>query len=242
VADAHYENPRLVRIYDPLDPDRSDLDVYSDLVDELGAQSVLDIGCGTGTFVCLLAQQGLDVVGLDPAAASLEVARTKPGADRVRWIHGDAASLPPLEVDLATMTGNVSQVFVTDEDWLMTLIAVRRALRPEGRLVFESRIPEDQAWRRWTHIQSRRRADIAGVGTVDSWVDVTSVEGPLVSFRSTFVFERDGAVLTSDSTLRFRTKDELAQSLSDAGLAVQEVRDAPDRPGREFVFITLCSP
>jgi hypothetical protein len=77
---------------------------------------------------------------------------------------------------------------------------------------------------------------------VDSWVDVTSIEGPLVSFRSTFVFEGDGAVLTSDSILRFRTKDELAQSLSEAGLTVQEVRDAPDRPGREFVFIALRSP
>ena len=77
---------------------------------------------------------------------------------------------------------------------------------------------------------------------MDSWVDLTGVEGPLVSFRSTFVFEGDGAVLTSDSTLRFRTKDELAQSLSDAELTVQEVREAPDRPGREFVFIALRSP
>jgi SAM-dependent methyltransferase len=242
MADAHFEDPRLARIYDPLDPDRSDLHVYSALVEELGAQSVLEIGCGTGTFACLLAQRGLDVVGLDPAAASLEVAHTKPGADHVRWLHGNVTALPPLQVDLATMTGNVAQVFVTDEDWQVTLIAVRQALRPGGRLVFESRIPEDQAWRRWTPRESHTRADVKGVGSVDSWVDVTSIEGPLVTFRSTFVFEHDGAVLMSDSTLRFRTKDELVQSLSEAGLTVQEVRGAPDRPGREFVFIGLRSP
>jgi len=58
-----------------------------------------------------------------------------------------------------------------------------------------------------------------------------------VTFRSTFEFESDGAVLTSDSTLRFRTRDELTNSLSEAELSVREVRDAPDRPGREFVFI-----
>jgi len=58
-----------------------------------------------------------------------------------------------------------------------------------------------------------------------------------VTFRSTFEFESDGAVLTSDSTLRFRTRDELTNSLSEAEFSVQEVRDAPDRPGREFVFI-----
>ena len=44
-------------------------------------------------------------------------------------------------------------------------------------------------------------------------------------------------MLTSDSTLRFRSRDELATSLIAAGLVVDEVRDAPDRPGREFVFI-----
>jgi hypothetical protein len=43
--------------------------------------------------------------------------------------------------------------------------------------------------------------------------------------------------LTSDSTLRLRGRAELADSLAAAGLVAEEVRDAPDRPGREFVFI-----
>jgi SAM-dependent methyltransferase len=237
VADEHYENLRLAQIYDPLDPDRADLDVYSALVDELGARAVLDVGCGTGSFACLLAQRGLVVVGLDPAAASLDVARTKPWADRVSWIHGNTRAMPPLQVDAATMTGNVAQVFVSDDDWVTTLRSIRQALRPRGHLVFESRVPEDQAWRRWTSEESSTRVEISGIGTVNSWVEVTDVQGPLVSFRSTFVFESDGAVLTSDSTLRFRTREELTASLSEAHLTVREVRDAPDRPGREFVFI-----
>ena len=54
VPDAIFDDPRLAQVYDPLDPDRSDLDVYVDLVSELGARSVLDVGCGTGTFACLL--------------------------------------------------------------------------------------------------------------------------------------------------------------------------------------------
>jgi hypothetical protein len=53
----------------------------------------------------------------------------------------------------------------------------------------------------------------------------------------TFVFERDGTVLTPDSTLRFRSRDELADSLAAVGLTAEEVRNAPGRPGREFVFI-----
>src|SRR5215510_7867045 len=150
---------RLAEIYDRLDADRSDLAAYAAIVDELGARRILDVGCGTGTFACLLAAAGLDVVGLDPAAASLEVARRKPHADKVRWFHGAATDLPPLEMDMAVMTGNVAQVFVTDEDWRATLLAVRAALRPGGVLVFETRNPGAEAWREWDREHTWRRVD-----------------------------------------------------------------------------------
>ncbi len=75
MADAIFEDPRLARVCDPLDLDRSDLDVYIALVDELGARSAFDIGCGTGTFVCL-AWRGVEVTAVDPAEASLEMAQS----------------------------------------------------------------------------------------------------------------------------------------------------------------------
>ena len=236
-ADAIFADPRLARIYDPLDPDRGDLDAYVAIAAEFGARSVLDVGCGTGTFACLLAVRGLQVTGVDPAAASLDVARAKPGADAVRWLHGDATNLPPLQADLATMTGNVAQVFLTDEEWAATLSGVRAALRPGGRLVFETRDPARQAWLEWTREHSFRRTEIAGAGIVQSWHELTAAAGELVSFRSFAVFEPDGTVITSDSTLRFRDREAIAQSLAALGYQVDEVRDAPDRPGREFVFV-----
>ncbi len=69
-------------------------------------------------------------------------------------------------------------------------------------------------------------------------VDLTDVNLPFVSFRHTFVFASDGAVLTSDSTLRFRSHAEVSDSLRAAGFEVREVRDAPDRPGRELIFVS----
>jgi 2-polyprenyl-3-methyl-5-hydroxy-6-metoxy-1,4-benzoquinol methylase len=95
VADPIFEAPRLAEVYDPLDPDRGDLDADVAMVDEFGARSVLDIGCGTGTFACLLARRGLGVTAVDPAGASLAVAGTEPGAGRVRWVHGYATDLAP---------------------------------------------------------------------------------------------------------------------------------------------------
>jgi len=64
-----------------------------------------------------------------------------------------------------------------------------------------------------------------------------SVKLPLVTFRWTFIFVADGSVLTSDSTLRFRERFEIERDLAAHGFEVEGVRDAPDRPGREFVFI-----
>jgi SAM-dependent methyltransferase len=238
MPDAIFEHPRLVAIYDALDPDRSDLDAYIAIAEELGARQALDVGCGTGTFALLLADRRLAVTGIDPAAGSLGIARAKPGAERVRWIHGDATALPPMQADLATMTGNVAQAIVEPPDWEATLRAVHAALRPGGHLVFETRDPAHAGWQEeWTRAASHATTDIPEVGAVESWVEVTDVSGPLVSFRQTWVFASDGRVLTADSTLRFRNREEAESTLHATGYTVVDVRGAPDRPGRELVFL-----
>jgi len=165
------------------------------------------------------------------------VAKTKQWSDRVRWIHGNALELPPLEVDLVTMTANVAQVFLTDAEWKETLLAIREVLRPGGRLVFETRKPESQAWLEWNKEKTYQRVDVPKCGIVEGWVDVINVRDSFVSFRWTYVFEKDGAIITSDSTLRFRSLKEITESLIEVGMSVEDVRDAPDRPGREHVFI-----
>ena len=60
---------------------------------------------------------------------------------------------------------------------------------------------------------------------------------PCVTFGGTIVFHADNTVLTSTSTLRFRTHEEISRSLEQTGFSVQDVRDAPDRPGKEYVFV-----
>ncbi|MBC9729351.1 class I SAM-dependent methyltransferase [Streptomyces sp. TRM68367] len=111
--------------------------------EEFRAHRVLDIGCGTGVFALLLADRGIEVAGVDPVQASIDVARAKPGSERVRWICCDLTALPPLQVDLATMTGNVAQAIVDPQSWQKTLRGPYEALRPGGLLVF--RLSRDPA-------------------------------------------------------------------------------------------------
>lgn len=235
MSDEIFENPRLAAIYDALDADRRDLDVYVDIAEELGALRVLDVGCGTGTFALLLAGRGLEVTAVDPAEASLSVARRKPGGERVVWIHGNATSLPPMQMDLATMTGNVAQAITDSLEWDATLRSVYYTLLPGGYLVFETRDPASKGWEEWNRARSYRVTEIDALGTVESWVDSVAIDGPLVSFRSNWIFP-DGELLTSTSTLRFRERDEVQSQLVAHGYLVTDIRDAPDRPGREFVF------
>lgn len=237
--DPAFSDPRLAATYDVFENDRADLDHYGQLSAEFGATSVLDVGCGTGELASRLARDGVDVIGVDPAAASIDIARTKPGSDAVRWIVGTADDVPAGSADLATMTGNVAQVFLTDDEWHATLVAVATALRPGGRFVFESRDPARRAWERWTPDLTRARADLPDGDRAETWCALTSVNFPFVSFRYTTVFESDGAELVSDSTLRFRSRTEFETSLDEAGFDLIEIRDAPDRPALEWVFVAM---
>jgi len=235
--DRGFADPRLASLYDEFSGERHDLAAYAAMAEEFGARRVVDIGCGTGSFACLLALRGFDVTGVDPAEASLALARAKAGAERVTWLHGTAEDLPALEADLAVMTGNVAQVFLQDSEFESTLGSARRSLRRGGLLVFEIRDPERRAWECWTPEHTRSRIESPASGAVESWCEVTRVDLPFVSFRWTYLFEADGSTDTSDSTLRFREREEIEAALARTGFTVREVRDAPDRPGLEFVFI-----
>lgn len=237
MPDAIFAHPRLAPIYDAFEGDRDDLTAYLDIADELGAERALDIGCGTGSFAILLADSGREVVGVDPAEASLEIAKSKDRTGRITWVHGDVTTVPALGADLAVMTGNVAQVFLTDDDWTQVLQGIHAALRPGGHLVFETRRPERRAWEDWAAGLDQVVLDIPGTGSVEQRFELTDVSLPFVSFRHTYRFLTDGTVVTSDSTLRFRGRAEIEASLTASGYQVRDVREAPDRPGREFVFI-----
>lgn len=178
-----------------------------------------------------------NVVAVDPSALALDVARAKPHADEVTWVHGVAADLPPLQADMAFMTADVAQAILGDEAWMETLTAIRRSLRAGGLLVFESRDPQRRAWLEWTKANTYSSAEVDDEGTAESWVEFGSASGAFVDFTGVLVFERDGYRVEQQNRLQFRDRGQLTRSLESVGFVVEGIRDAPDRPGREFVFI-----
>lgn len=74
-----FNNPDFTRFYDAESPWDTDKDYCFALAENAG--SVLDLGCGTGELATRLAGTHR-VTGVEPAAAMLDHARRRQGADR----------------------------------------------------------------------------------------------------------------------------------------------------------------
>ena len=155
ICNAEFNDPRLVPIYDLWCPWGPPDDFFMALAGETPQARVLDFGCGTGRLTIALAAAGHRVTGVDPASNSLEVARAKPGADRVTWLEGSHEILPNAAFDLIVMNSHVAQFLVTDLEWTQALTRFRQALVPGGRLAFDSRDPNARGWEAWNPVDSR---------------------------------------------------------------------------------------
>jgi SAM-dependent methyltransferase len=222
MRNAEFNDARLVTVYDAECPWSRDDEYFCSLVDEGASAHVLDFGCGTGRLALGLAARGHRVTGVDPAAASLDAARAKPGAAEVTWLLGSTEVLPDKEFDVALMTSHVAQFFVGDEAWAGCLTALHRSLLPGGRLLFDSRNPDDRRWERWNPVDSAHAVTLPDGSVVHVWTDVTDVTGGDVSFAIHYTFP-DTTELVSEATLAFRSEQKLRQSLEVAGFSVDQV-------------------
>jgi SAM-dependent methyltransferase len=218
----HYTDPRLTVLYDLENTTRADFDFYLSLAAELNAQTIIDLGCGTGTLAIELSSPGRRVIGVDPSPAMLTIARRKQGAERVTWIEGGSNNLGTPNADLVIMTGNVAQVFLDDAEWSANLRNICNALRPGGYLAFESRSPDARAWEGW-NLEDTYEEFESPNGPMASWLEVVGVENGRVHMLGHNVFKATGEVVTASDTLRFRTYSELTNSLGGAGFIVERV-------------------
>lgn len=105
-------------------------------------KSVLDLGCGTGRHAILLAQNNLDVVGIDQSDAMLDHARklaqeSKPNSS-LTFFKGDIRDLEAGSTfDAAVMMFNVLGYMTSNEELLAALRSVRRHVRDGGLFVFD---------------------------------------------------------------------------------------------------------
>jgi SAM-dependent methyltransferase len=124
-----------------------------------GASRVLDVGTGEGQLARVVARGGAElVVGVDPTAAQLEVARERGGPPK--YARGVAAALPFATKSFDAVLACLVFEHIHDVDTAVAEVA--RVLRPGGRFLFllnhpllqtpgsgwiDDHILEEQYWR-----------------------------------------------------------------------------------------------
>jgi SAM-dependent methyltransferase len=213
-----YSDDQAAALYDVLNPWGPGDAFYLGLV--MDADSVLDVGCGTGSILRRARREGHAgrLCGVDPDPAMLGVARRR---GDIEWVESTAASMAfDREFDLAIMTGHAFQVLVGDDELHASLRAIRRALVDGGRFAFETRNPLARAWEAWNPEHAVEAVDPSGRSVRVSH-EVESVAGDVVTLTET-TSDPDGTPLRVDrASLRFLDADTLAGFLTGAGFGIE---------------------
>ncbi len=135
---------------------------------------VLDLGCGTGDLTITLARlsgEDVEVSGLDYSPPMLKLARAKARragvSNRVKFIHGEATSLPFADgyFDCVGISFAFRNLTYKNPLRQAHLIEVLRVLRQGSRyIIVESSQPESRAVRALFHLYLR--AFVAPAGTL----------------------------------------------------------------------------
>ena len=221
MPDHAFEDSRLAALYDTTSPwdARGDFSLYFPMVME--ANSVLDVGCGTGALLIRARETGHRgrLTGLDPASGMLEQARKR---DDIEWVLGDLSAVSwEKQFDLIVMSGHAFQVFVTDEEIRQSLATIRSVLTDNGRFAFETRNPLAREWERWPDIYSGMLTDSNGSEVTHTCEVQQPLEDEIVKFSHTYTSPDWPQPEVSHSALRFLCEEKLDQFLADAGLRVE---------------------
>lgn len=105
-----------------------------DKVAELPAERVLDIACGTGQLLAMLAERPdlPELIGIDKVPAMLDVARQRIG-QRATLLECEASQLPFDDATFQLITSTSALHYFPDAD--ATLREIRRVISPNGNLV-----------------------------------------------------------------------------------------------------------
>ena len=222
-ACAEFSDPRLVALYDAINP-LGDAGAFScRLAESLSARRIIDLGCGTGLLTVELAKRGHDVTGIDPSEAMLAVARAKPFAERVKWMRGSFEQMDGLQADMVLMTSHVAQLFLDENEWRAMLRAAHAALHVGGHLVFDVRCLSSPPFAGWPTEDARRKLETTASGPVEWWFKLLSVADKRVRYELHHVFVRSGEDVVSVNELMFRSQDEITAALSDVGFETSVV-------------------
>lgn len=104
-------------------------------------ESVLDVGCGTGSVALIAASLGCTVTAIDPAARLRDVARDRALLEgfNIQLLPGEAASIPLKDGSVDAVLSNFALILASHP--VDAISETVRVLRDHGRVVFSAWVP-----------------------------------------------------------------------------------------------------
>lgn len=221
---------------------------------------VLEIGCGTGRILVPIAESGVSIVGLDPAAEMLAIARRKLDSAavdvraRAELVEGDVRDFSlARRFQLAIIPYRAFLHLMTVEDQIAGLRNIHRHLQPGGRLVFNVFDPRFEAFvarsgalgevvtrlGEFNHPDDDRRV------VLYSSVRYDREKQHLIEQRTFEELDVEGRMVDrvhATLTLRYVFRHEMEHILARCGFEVEalygDFKRGPFVPGNEQVWIT----
>ncbi|MBX9720386.1 MAG: class I SAM-dependent methyltransferase, partial [Candidatus Obscuribacterales bacterium] len=179
--------------------------------------------------------------GVDPSPAMLDVARRKPHANKIEWVESGAQTFQSNKLfDLIIMTGHAFQVLLEDVDVLQTFSVMRKHLKKDGTVVFESRNPLIDWKESWDYDMPLELP----AGIVHESRRFLKMENDRMTFQLCYEFPDEK--LVSESELRFLSRNEIEDRLNDSGLYIDKIFGdwdaAPfrEKTSQEMIFIVMA--
>lgn len=214
-------------VYDQVNEAAWDGEFFLALLKKLNVKKIADLGCGTGRLTNHFARAGYQIIAIDPNAEAIEYAKNKEYSGEVTWIVGDSSNLQINMFDAVIMTANVAQVFLTDESWQQVISDAYQALQPGGHFIFDTRNALSKVWEQWEKDTTPDFAtDPASGEPLEIWTEYEGFLDDIYTFYETVKNVHTGEVVIREKMqLKFRTQEEILESLQKVGFLIQVYGD-----------------
>lgn len=187
-------------------------------------ERVVDVGCGTGNAALLTAARGARVIGVDPAARLLEVARAQAAAQGLdaTFALGEAASLPLKDGEADLVLSVFGVIFAPHAAAAAEEIA--RVTAPGGRVALTAWLPEGAIHEAVRVAQKAvRRAVGAPAGPPPfPWHDHHALVGLLAPYGFEVAVEEECLAFTASSASEYLDTEAANHPLAVAGRGLLE--------------------
>ncbi|SIS52107.1 class I SAM-dependent DNA methyltransferase [Salimicrobium salexigens] len=186
--------------------------------EEVRAEYVLELGCGTGEITHRLEEEGFKMTGVDMSEEMLAIASSKRNSS-IRWVQQDIANLEGLREYGAVISFCDVVNYITEERGLESMfLNAYEALEEGGVFIFD------------IHSPSHAHKHMSGQTFAEVYDDLSYIwfcdeENDVMTHDLTFFIEHEGVYRRFDEVhhQRIYQPDYIRKALSDAGFEISGV-------------------